>query len=92
LDADLKGFSIYSTYIVNKKTEFFARYDVLESNKIGTATTNWNATKDGAAIIAGVQYAPIKGIKTSLNYRTWNYDLATVNDNSSIYLNLEYKF
>lgn len=92
LDADLNGFSIYSTYILNKKTEFFARYDQLASNKIGTATTNWNASKDGSAIIAGIQYAPIKGVKSSLNYRTWNYDLATANDNSLIYLNLEYKF
>lgn len=92
LDAELSGFSIYSTYIVNKKTEFFARYDQLESNKIGTATANWNAAKDGSAIIAGVQFAPIKGIKSSLNYRTWNFDDATKNDNSAVYLNLEYKF
>ncbi|MDP3314006.1 hypothetical protein [Lutibacter sp.] len=91
-DHDLTGFSIYSTYVINKKVELFARYDKLESNKVGTATANWNASKDGNALLAGLQFAPIKGVKSSLNYRTWNYDDATKSDNSAIYLNLEYKF
>ncbi|MDP2089419.1 MAG: hypothetical protein Q8J84_08470 [Flavobacteriaceae bacterium] len=92
LDHDLNGFSIYSTYVLNEKFEFFGRYDLLESNKIGTSTANWNADKDGNAILFGAQYTPIKGVKSSLNYRVWDYNLATKNDLSMLYLNLEVKF
>lgn len=92
LDHDLKGFSIYSTYVLNEKFEFFGRYDLLESNKIGTSTTNWNANKDGKAILLGAQYTPIKGVRSSLNYRVWNYNLASKIDLSTLYLNLEVKF
>ena len=91
-DHDLSGFSIYTTYVINKKVELFARYDKLESNKVGTAAANWNASKDGSALLAGIQFAPIKGVKSSLNYRSWNYELATAEDTSMLYLNLEFKF
>lgn len=92
LDHDLSGYSIYSTYVLNDKFEFFGRYDFLESNKVGTSTTNWNADKDGNAILLGAQYSPIKGLRSSLNYRLWNYDLASKTDLSYVYLNLEVKF
>jgi len=92
LDHDLSGVSIYSTYTINDKFEIFGRYDLLESNKVGTATTNWNASNDGSAILAGIQYMPVKGVSSSLNFQSWNYDLASNNNESLIYLNLEYKF
>ena len=92
LDHDLSGVSIYSTYVINDKFEIFGRYDKLESNKVGTATTNWNASKDGSAFLTGIQYVPVKGVSSSLNFQSWNYDLASKNNESLIYLNLEYKF
>jgi hypothetical protein len=92
LDYNLSGFSIYSTYVINEKFEIFGRYDQLKSNKVGTDSTNWNASKDGSAVITGIQYIPVKGVSSSLNFRTWNYDLASNNNESLIYLNLEYKF
>lgn len=92
LDHDLSGFSVYSTYAINEKFDIFGRYDFLESNKVGTSTTNWNADKDGSAVIFGAQYSPIKGVKSSLNYRLWNYDMASKHDLSFVYLNLEVKF
>lgn len=92
LDHDLSGFSIYSTFVLNEKVEFFGRYDLLESNKVGTSTTNWNAANDGNAVLLGTQFIPIKGIKTSLNYRLWDFDLASKNNLSMVYLNLEVKF
>jgi len=92
LDHDLNGYSIYSTYVINDKFEIFGRYDQLESNKVGTATTNWNASKDGSAFLTGIQYIPVKGVSSSLNFQSWNYDLASKNNESLIYLNLEYKF
>lgn len=61
LDHNLDGFSIYSTYVINDKFEIFGRYDKLESNKVGTATSCWNASKDGSAILAGIQYLPVEG-------------------------------
>ena len=92
LDHDLQGFSIYSTYVINDKFEIFGRYDQLGSNKVGTATSSWNASKDGSAILAGIQYLPVEGVSSSLNLRTWNFDLATKNTESLLYLNLEYQF
>jgi hypothetical protein len=92
LDHNLSGVSLYSAYVLNDKFEFFGRYDLLESNKVGTSTANWNATNDGNAVLLGAQFIPIKGIKTSLNYRLWDYDLASKNDLSMVYLNLEVKF
>jgi len=92
LDHDLNGYSIYSTYVINDKFEIFGRYDQLESNKVGTATTNWNAAKDGSAFLTGIQYLPVKGVSSSLNFQSFNYDLASKNNESLIYLNLEYKF
>jgi len=92
LDHDLDGFSIYSTYVINDKVEVFGRYDTLESNKVGTETTNWNSSKDGSTFLAGVQYIPVKGIASSLNFRIRDYDLASVKNDYFIYINLEYKF
>ncbi|MDP3352747.1 MAG: hypothetical protein Q8S44_03285 [Flavobacteriaceae bacterium] len=92
LDHDLSGISIYSAYVLDDKFEVFGRYDLLESNKIGTSTANWNATNDGNAVLLGAQFIPIKGVKTSLNYRLWDYDLSTKSDLSMLYLNLEVKF
>ncbi|MHB1105367.1 MAG: hypothetical protein ACYCZ2_03295 [Lutibacter sp.] len=91
-DHDLSGFSFYTTYVINKKVELFARYDKLESNKVGTASTNWNNSKDGSAILAGIQFTPVKGVNSSLNYRSWNYELASNENTSMLYLNLEFKF
>lgn len=92
LDHDLSGYSIYSTYAITDKIDVFGRYDFLESNKVGVSTTNWNAEKDGNAVLLGAQYSPLKGVKTSLNYRLWNYEMSSKNDLSYVYLNLELKF
>lgn len=92
LDHDLSGFSIYSTYYFNKKYAVFGRYDKLESNKVGTSLVNWNEDKDGNAVLVGLEYSPLKGVRTSLNFRTWDFEKSTKNDLSYIYLNLELKF
>ncbi len=92
LDHDLSGYSLYSTITLNDKVEFFGRFDHLESNEVGVSTVNWNALNDGNAKLLGVQYAPVKGIKTSLNYRTFDYNLASQKDLSLVYLNLELRF
>lgn len=92
LGHNLSGYSIYSTYYFNKKYAIFGRYDKLESNKVGTSTANWNEDKDGNAVLFGLEYSPLKGVRSSLNYRLWDYEKSTKNDLSYVYLNLELKF
>lgn len=89
---NLSGLSFYGTYIINKQYEVFARFDQLASNKLTGATDPWNNSKDGSAIIGGIQYKPVKGFSIALNYQSWQYK-DTKNDNKSlVYLNFEYKF
>lgn len=91
IDHDLDGLSIYSTYNINKKVEIFGRFDQLGSNTLEGETIAWNSAKDGSQIIAGVQYAPVKGLKFSLNYQGFNFDSDAVISKSLVFLNAEFK-
>jgi len=42
-------------------------------------------------ILFGLQYSPVKGVKTALNFRTWMHADSDVDPSSQIYLNFEYK-
>lgn len=89
---NLYGISVYGTYVLNEKFEIFGRFDQLTSNTLSKATDAWNISKDGNAVIGGVQFAPVKGVKMSLNYQMWNYSDTNINPISKIYVSLEYKF
>ncbi|MEA3496657.1 MAG: hypothetical protein U9R42_11540 [Bacteroidota bacterium] len=89
---DFSGYSAFSTYKINDKIKIFGRYDKLESVKIGNATDSWNIMKDGQYIIAGLEYAPLKGVKISPNYQGFIPDKSGESNISSIYMNLEVKF
>ncbi len=91
-DHDLTGISVYGTYVINKKFEVFANYMKLSSNELKGQTEGWNYNKDGNLILGGVQYAPVKGVSVSLNYRTFKHDNSDINDYSAIYVNFQYKF
>lgn len=91
-DHNLSGLSIYSTYKIDNKFEIFGRFDQLSSNKLAGATDNWNNSKDGSAIIAGIQFIPVKGLSTSLNYKSWSFTDSSKDNTSKLYLNFEYKF
>jgi len=91
-DHNQAGFSIYSTYAFSKKFEIFARYDQLASNTLQGQLSEWNYSKDGSLILAGIQYSPVKGVKTALNFRTWSYKDPAKNNNSLIYVNFEYTY
>ncbi len=88
----LSGISIYSTYVINKKTELFGRFDKLTSNKISGDVYNWNNSKDGSSVLAGVQFSPVKGLKTALNYRIWMFADSDKDNTSLVYINFEYKY
>jgi len=66
---DLFGYSIYGSYIISKRIEYFARFDQLMSNKKNNAIQVWNYNADGKAIITGLQYSPISDLNFSLNYQ-----------------------
>ncbi len=91
-DHNLQGFSTYASYNIFKKWELFARYDKLWSNKIAGEEYDWNINKDGSALIAGIQFAPIKNVKIAANYQDWYPYVQNIDNESYIYLNLEYKF
>jgi len=91
-DQDKSGFSIYSTYSFNKKVEVFGRYDYLTSNELDGESENWNFNSDGSAIIGGVQYTPVKGVKMALNYQSWGFDDSSNDNISKLYANFLFKF
>lgn len=89
---DYSGLSLYSSLVLGKKTGIFGRFDYLTSETLKGAENSWNYDKDGQAYILGFEYAPIKGIKLSPNFRGWKPADDTKGFISSIYLNCEIKF
>ncbi len=83
---NLSGFSAYATYKVNSRFKVFGRYDDLSS-----VEDDWNIEKDGSTIIAGFEYAPVKGIKISPNYQGWNPKDNSKKYMTGIFMNLEIK-
>ncbi len=92
LNYDLHGFSTYAAYNVFDKWELFARYDKLWSNTLEGDQYQWNINKDGSALIAGIQFEPIKSIKIAANYQDWYPYAKNLENESYFYLNVEYKF
>lgn len=91
VDHKLDGLSFYTTYVINKKFEIFSRYDQLSSNTLAGETIAWNDENDGSQIITGIQYAPVKGLKFSLNYQNFSFDNSTFDSKSLVFLNAEFK-
>jgi len=91
VDHELDGLSFYTTYVINKKFEIFSRYDQLSSNTLAGETIAWNDENDGSQIITGIQYAPVKGLKFSLNYQNFSFDNSTFDSKSLVFLNAEFK-
>lgn len=66
---DWSGFSVYGTLPFAKQFTSIARFDDLMSSKVGATTTGWNTATDGQVYMAGIEYAPIKGIQITPNFR-----------------------
>ena len=64
---------------------FFGRADIYDPN------TNF-ASDGNSLIIAGIECAPTKGVKASVDYRTKNYQASGLPDEKYIFLNTEFKF
>jgi hypothetical protein len=84
------GLSVYGVLPLNKQFSVLARFDDLMSDKIGTATTGWNTSTDGQVYMAGIEYAPVKGVQITPNYRYSSLTSGTTA--SSINLNLGISF
>ncbi len=86
------GYSFYSTYTYSEKWELFARYDHLFSNITSEGEIPWNLSKDGSAIISGVQFTPIEYVHISLNYQDWVEFAANGATDPFLFLNFEIVF
>jgi hypothetical protein len=73
VDHNWSGFSIYGVLPLDKQFSVIARFDDLTSKKIGTATKGWNTSTDGQVYLAGVEFAPVKGIQITPNFRYSNF-------------------
>jgi len=89
---ELSGTSIYASVKASDKLKVFGRYDQLMSNTISGALNEWNISKDGQLFIAGIEYAPVKGVKLAPNFKGWNPADSSQAFSSSFFLNCEIKF
>lgn len=91
-DHNRYGYSLYSTYEFSHKWELFARYDQLYSNVLPEEDLPWNLSKDGSAIIGGIQLTPLEYIHLSLNYQDWVEYAQNGGSEPYLYLNIEILF
>ncbi|HKK63596.1 MAG TPA: hypothetical protein VJ951_13615 [Bacteroidales bacterium] len=68
---DRYGYSLYNTYVLNEKVEFFLRYDQLYSNITGNDAIPWNLPNDGSAMVGGIQFSPISRVHITADYQDW---------------------
>ncbi len=92
IDNNLYGLSVYGAFSFHEKWELFGRYDKLWSNTIEGDQYDWNINKDGSALITGIQYTAHKNVKIALNYQDWYPYVQNIENESFLFMNLEYKF
>ena len=86
LDQERTGISAYGSYNLNDGMSLFARYDELSSEN------DWNLSKDGTFMIIGVEKQMVKGLKVALNYQSSTAATENAEAESSVFMNLEFKF
>jgi hypothetical protein len=86
------GFVLFAAYVLNEKWELFGHLFSYSSNKVDGASISWNYDREGESGLIGVQYAPVKGVKSSLNYRNYFYANDDKADARLAYLNFEFTF
>ncbi len=90
-DHQREAWSAYFSWDFWKHFQLFGRFDKITSNILESEELPWALAKDGSAVITGLQYAPIKGLRMALNYQDW-YPYASNEENEAfIYLNFEIK-
>ncbi len=89
---NITAFSVYAKYNLTPQYQLFARFDKTESNILEGETIPWNLANNGSALVAGLQYHPIKNIKVALNYHDWQPWAANSEGEAFVFLNLGVKF
>ncbi len=89
---DIYGMSFYATYKASNKIKVFARYDSIDSSTLDGEDQPWQVGRDGDLIMAGLEFAPIKGVKLTPNIRNWSYAEAGRSNRVDLFLNCEVKF
>ncbi len=90
-DYNRNGFSFYGKYNLTSKYQLFARYDIVRSVVLEGDSNPWNLSSDGTALIAGIQFNPIKNVKLALNYHDWYPWAANAEGGGFIFFDLEVK-
>jgi hypothetical protein len=88
---DIYAWSFYGKYNLTENYQLFARYDKIESNILEGETLPWRLADDGTALVAGIQFTPLKNIKMALNYHDWYPWAANMEGGGFIFLDLEVK-
>ncbi len=88
----MEGYSVYSTYSLNKKLKVLGRFDKLTSNTLAGAIGAWNLSKNGSTISTGFQYVPAKSIKMALNYYGFLQANSALENKAMLLIYLEFKF
>ncbi len=86
------GFSVYTTFPVNKKWNIFGRYDNINSNNRNDKS--W-ISFTGEMLIAGIEYLPVKQLKIAPNYKyvkDFDTQLLTHNSFHTVYLNVSFNW
>lgn len=89
---DMYGTSFFATFQPSSNVKLFGRFDDLKSKTLEGATTPWQYGKDGKLLMAGLEYAPVKGVKLAPNFRLWDTADEAIPNTTSFYLNVELKF
>lgn len=85
-DADMSGVSVYTTGVLSKKVNIFARYDQLFSKN------NWNISNEETALIAGAQLKFGKYVKVAPNIRINFPNSYNVDNTYAAYINCYFGF
>ncbi|MFH2141444.1 MAG: porin [Bacteroidota bacterium] len=88
---NIYGFSTYCNINFSEKWQLFGRYDYLNSNQLQNMDYRWNISKNGQALITGIQYSPLKNIRIAANYQHWEPTCNNIGVKQFFYLNFEYQ-
>jgi hypothetical protein len=69
---DLSGVSAWAALQLSKKISVFTRYDHLWSEEMEGEAEPWNIANDGKMYMAGMDYAPVKGVKIAPVWMGWS--------------------
>lgn len=86
------GYSFYGLWYITKKWQLFGRFDKVLSNKLSGEQNPWNLSKDGSALIGGIEYSPIDKVKLAANYQDWFPYAADTENEQFVFLNIEVVF